>query len=314
MLGWFQALMPREERFFDLFAPHAETVVAGAEALRALLEGGEAVPQHCQTIMDHEHDADDITREVLIAVRRTFITPFDRGDIKDLITSMDDAIDQMQKTAKAIMLFEQRAVQAGDARDGRRDRRMRAAWCARRCRCCARSAPMPARLNEHHRGDHAARGPGRRAARQRPERALSGQRARPNPMAFIVGAEIYDHLEKVVDRFEDVANQIHGIVHRARLSSATAPIGHARHGRDSRSRLPLLIALIVVALVFDFLNGLHDAANSIATIVSTRVLRAAVRGRLGGVLQLHRLPVLRPARGADGRHRHHVAPTSSIRA
>ena len=52
--------------------------------------------------MDREHEADNVTREVLIAVRRTFITPFDRGDIKDLIQSMDNAIDQMQKTAKTI--------------------------------------------------------------------------------------------------------------------------------------------------------------------------------------------------------------------
>ena len=50
--------------------------------------------------MDREHDADNVTREVLIAVRRTFITPFDRGSIKDLITAMDNSIDQMQKTAK----------------------------------------------------------------------------------------------------------------------------------------------------------------------------------------------------------------------
>jgi len=47
-----------------------------------------------------------VTREVLVAVRRTFITPFDRTDIQDLITSMDDAIDQMNKTAKTIVLFE----------------------------------------------------------------------------------------------------------------------------------------------------------------------------------------------------------------
>ena len=53
--------------------------------------------------MDREQDADDVTREVLIAVRRTFITPFDRGNIRDLITSMDNAIDQMQKTAKGII-------------------------------------------------------------------------------------------------------------------------------------------------------------------------------------------------------------------
>ena len=105
MLRWFHALMPKEERFFDLFAQHSRAVVAGAEALRAMLEGGDAIARNYQIVMDREHDADDATREVLIAVRRTFITPFDRGNIRDLITSMDNSIDQMQKTAKAVMLF-----------------------------------------------------------------------------------------------------------------------------------------------------------------------------------------------------------------
>src|SRR5262252_828237 len=111
MLGWFQALMPKEERFFDLFAQHSKAVLAGAEALRCMLDGGDAVPRHFQTVMDREHDADNVTREVLIAVRRTFITPFDRGAIRNLITSMDNAIDQMQKTAKAIMLFDVRTFE-----------------------------------------------------------------------------------------------------------------------------------------------------------------------------------------------------------
>jgi len=109
MMHWFHALLPREERFFDLFAKHSDVVAAGAKALRGMLEGGDAVERHCKAVMDREQDADNITREVLIAVRRSFITPFDRGDIKDLITSMDDAIDQMQQTAKTIMLFEQRS-------------------------------------------------------------------------------------------------------------------------------------------------------------------------------------------------------------
>ena len=43
MLGWFHALMPKEERFFDLFARHSEAVLGGATALRAMLEGGNAV-------------------------------------------------------------------------------------------------------------------------------------------------------------------------------------------------------------------------------------------------------------------------------
>src|ERR1700749_511171 len=106
MLRWFQALMPKEERFFELFAEHSRAVVAGAGALRAMLEGGDAIAPNYQVVMDREQDADDVTREVLIAVRRTFITPFDRGNISDLVTSMANSIDQMQKTAKSIRLFD----------------------------------------------------------------------------------------------------------------------------------------------------------------------------------------------------------------
>ena len=109
-----------------------------------------------------------------------------------------------------------------------------------------------------------------------------------NSMAFFVGVEVYDHLEKVVDRFDDVANEIHGIMLENVLvpdeaSPAMAGQSSSHPPRASSERyadmdavalaLPILIALVVVALAFDFLNGLHDAANSIATIVSTRVLR-----------------------------------------
>ena len=111
MLGWFRALMPREERFFELFTRHAQVTVAGAVALRALLTGSKDVAQCCKEISQREAEADELTREVLTALRRTFITPLDRGDIKDLITSMDDAIDQMNQTAKVITLFELRAFE-----------------------------------------------------------------------------------------------------------------------------------------------------------------------------------------------------------
>jgi uncharacterized protein Yka (UPF0111/DUF47 family) len=55
--------------------------------------------QACKEMSRREAEADELTREVLTALRRTFITPLDRGGIKDLITSMDDAIDQMNQTA-----------------------------------------------------------------------------------------------------------------------------------------------------------------------------------------------------------------------
>src|SRR6476661_8663245 len=111
MLGWFRALMPKEEAFFELFTRHARVTFAAAQALRALLKGHDDVLRCCREITKRENEADEITREVMTALRKTFITPLDRGDIKDLITSMDDAIDQMNQTAKVITLFELRAFE-----------------------------------------------------------------------------------------------------------------------------------------------------------------------------------------------------------
>lgn len=210
MLQWFYRLLPREERFFDLFARHSEVVVAGATALRQMLEGGDDVTLHCKTVIDREHDADNITREVLMAVRRSFITPFDRGDIKNLITAMDNAIDQMHKTAKTIMLFEQRVFTQKQREMG--DAIMTASVLAREAIPLLSSINTNAgRINvltekisqiEGHADDLHDIG--------MHELYLGNQPA--NAMAFFVGAEIYDHLEKVADRFDDVANEIQGIV------------------------------------------------------------------------------------------------------
>src|SRR5260370_8951073 len=108
MLRWFRAFLPREERFFDLFARHAQTVLQGALALQDMLRGGDETPVFCQRVNQYENEADNITREVLTAVRLTFITPFDRGDIKNLITAMADAIDQRQQPAQRAILCELR--------------------------------------------------------------------------------------------------------------------------------------------------------------------------------------------------------------
>ena len=143
MLRWFHALMPKEERFFDAVRRACRAVVAGAEALRAMLEGGDAIAHNYQIVMDREHDADNATREVLIAVRRTFITPFDRGNIRDLITAMDNSIDQMQKTAKAVKLFDVTSFTTAAEGHGGRDREMRAAGAGRLAAAADRSAPRP---------------------------------------------------------------------------------------------------------------------------------------------------------------------------
>ena len=210
MMRWFHALMPKEERFFDLFARHSQAVLAGAEALRAMLEGGTAVQPNYQIVMDREQDADDVTREVLIAVRRTFITPFDRGNIRDLITSMDNSIDQMQKTAKAITIFEVTSFHPQMRAIG--DLIVRASTLTAEAIGLLGSMKLNAtRLNAI--TEQIIRLEGQSDdLHDLGIKSLFKDHGHASPMDYIVGAEIYDHLEKVLDRFEDVANRVSGIL------------------------------------------------------------------------------------------------------
>jgi predicted phosphate transport protein (TIGR00153 family) len=210
MLRWFHALMPREEKFFDLFARHSVAVVAGAVALRAMLDGGDAISSNYKTVMDREHDADDATREVLIAVRRTFITPIDRGAIRNLITSMDNSIDQMQKTAKAIVLFEVQTFTPAMKEMG--DVIVKTAHLVSEAVPLLRSINNEAgRISSF--TEQISKLEGRAdELHDTGLRELYKEKGKSDAMAFIVGNEIYDHLEKVVDRFDDVGNELHGIV------------------------------------------------------------------------------------------------------
>ena len=209
MMGWFRRLMPREDRFFDLFARHAETLVAGAQALQKLLAGDD-IEARCEEIMALEASADAITSEVMLAVRRSFITPFDRGDIKDLIQSMDDAIDMMRKTVKTVTLFEQRSF----------DPLMQemAVVIVEAARLTAEAVPLLVQASANSRRLSELTEEITRIEERSDElydrglKELFKKHARSDAMAYLIGSEIYGELEKVVDRFEDVANEINGIV------------------------------------------------------------------------------------------------------
>jgi len=210
MLRWFQALMPREDRFFQLFNRHAETLAEGAEALRQLLDGGAGVEAACRRVMSLENQADAIAREVLLLVRRVFITPFDRSDIKDLISTLDDTIDQMQKTAKAVLLFEVGTIEPEMVEMGERIRQA-AKLTVDAVGLLGSLRENAARLNaiteEIIRLEDDAD-----TLNDNGIKALFKRHRDGNAMDYLVGIEIYDHLEKVMDRFEDVANRISGIV------------------------------------------------------------------------------------------------------
>jgi uncharacterized protein len=209
-MRWLQAILPKEERFFALFAEHARAVVAGAEALRSALAGGAALAPNLKTVMECEHEGDRVTREVLLAVRRSFITPFDRGDITRLIQSMDDAVDQMQKTAKTILLFGVTRFEP---------EMMQMAECIVRASGLMQEAvPLLSTINKNigllnSLTEKIVRVESEAddiydAARKR----LFEERARTEPVDFWVAMEIMDHLEKVADSLDDVANEIHSIV------------------------------------------------------------------------------------------------------
>jgi hypothetical protein len=210
VLNWFQALLPKEDRFFELFNRHAAVVLLGAQALRDMLNGGAAIEGACRRIMLHENEADAYAREVSLALRRTFITPFDRGDIKDLIGLLDDSIDQMQKTGKAVSLFEVEEFSPQMRQMG--DLIVRAAeLTVEAVALLASMRDKAGRINE-------IAVEITRIEEQADEINDAGLKAlflahrQSDPMGYIVGAEIYDHLEKVVDRFEDVANGISGVL------------------------------------------------------------------------------------------------------
>ena len=210
MVNIVRAIMPKEDRFFDMFLRHADLVVAGADAMAAMFAGEEGVPESCRRIAEHEHAADDVTRDVLVAVRRSFITPFDRSAITALASSMDDALDEMWQTAKAITLYEVSSFEPQLLE-------------------MSRLAAEAARLVRE--GVPLLRNVGRNAQRlheitekivhlegkaddlhDKGLKALFKAHGSERPMDFFVGREVYSHVERVLDRLEDVADEIQGIV------------------------------------------------------------------------------------------------------
>jgi predicted phosphate transport protein (TIGR00153 family) len=210
MFAWFQRLMPQQGNFFELFERQAACLVAGADALARLTQGGGDLAQHIREIEEREHDADNVTREVLQSVRRTFLTPFDRGAITSLIATMDDAIDEMQKTAGAVSLY--------DVTEFEPEMKDMAAIIVDAARLTAEAMPLLRKISGNGQRLHELTERLVRMEGHADEIHAAGlkrlfrESARKDPLQFIIRQEMFKHLERVVDRFEDVANEIDGLV------------------------------------------------------------------------------------------------------
>jgi uncharacterized protein len=107
MLG---RLMPREGKFFDLFNAHAARIVEGSRELAAMIGSFTELEAHAQRIDAAERAADKVTHETIALLHKTFITPFDREQIHALITTMDDILDLTQDVAESVALYDLRKV------------------------------------------------------------------------------------------------------------------------------------------------------------------------------------------------------------
>jgi predicted phosphate transport protein (TIGR00153 family) len=108
-------ILPREQSFFDMFVQLAENIHAGAQALLDMLTNYTDVPAQAERIKDFEHTGDDVTHALLTRLNQTFITPFDREDIHELSSKIDDVLDLIDAAASRLVIYRVDRIRPGVA-------------------------------------------------------------------------------------------------------------------------------------------------------------------------------------------------------
>jgi uncharacterized protein len=204
----FGRLMPREGRFFELFNQHAENIVDGARELAALMSNLQAeLELRARNIESAEKRADKLTHETIDLLHKTFITPLDREDIHKLINSMDDILDLMEDVAQTIFLYDVKhitpeAKQLADICVSCSERVKTAVGLLNNMENAEAISKICEEIDRlESNADHVMRA------------AMSKLfRDEPDTRQLIKLKAIYELLEQVTDKCEDVANIIEGIV------------------------------------------------------------------------------------------------------
>jgi hypothetical protein len=102
----FGRLMPTEGKFFDYFNEHAELCVKGASEMVAMMTNFDDLENRVHAIESIEKQADKVTHTTIDMLHKTFITPLDRDDIHQLITRMDDILDLLEDGAQTVSLYD----------------------------------------------------------------------------------------------------------------------------------------------------------------------------------------------------------------
>lgn len=208
MLELIRKLLPRDDQFTAYFAEHASKIAAAADLLQHMIANGGTVEDCFSAIQAREAEADDITRKIIQAAHRTFAAPFDRGEIIDLAKTLDDVIDLMEEAAREIRRYEVREF-ASHMKE--------MVGAARECAAILDEAiPLldgMARHSERLRSLCYAIGKIEYQADQVLDAGLTALRRQGlDPAAYMERKEIYERLEEIVDKFDDVANVLEGIL------------------------------------------------------------------------------------------------------
>lgn len=209
----FGKLLPREGNFFELFNAHGAKIVEGARAFHTLVQNYDNTTlraRYGHEVDEAEHAADKITTEVNRLLHKTFITPIDRDQIHSLINSMDDIVDLVQDATETMALYDVRSVtdevlQLSDLS----------------LKCCERvqhAVSLLARLSEPTAHEAALK-----TCEEIDRLESDADRVLRSAMSKLFREEadvreliklkaIYELLESISDRCEDVANLIEGIV------------------------------------------------------------------------------------------------------
>ncbi|MFL6662493.1 MAG: DUF47 domain-containing protein [Rhizobacter sp.] len=209
----FGKLMPREGNFFDLFNQHGDYIVEGARAFSRLIQNY-ADPllraKYTDEVGSAERHADRITAEVNRLLHKTFITPIDREQIHGLINGMDDILDLLQDATETMSLYDVRTVNEDILRLGELS-----------VKCCERvqhAVTLLARISDHATAEAAIK-----TCEEIDKLESDADRVMRSAMSRLFREEtdvreliklktIYEQLEEISDRCEDVANLIEGVV------------------------------------------------------------------------------------------------------
>ena len=209
----FGRLLPREGNFFELFNEHGQRIAEGAQSFLAMVQNYDDVAErerHSVAVGEAERAADKVTAEVHRLLHRTFITPLDREQIHRLINAMDDVLDLLQDTSEVMSLYDIQHLSSDVVR-----------LTEISVRCCDRVQhvlTLLPKLKDAQVAESVLKtcseidkleSDADRVMRSAMSRLF---REEPDTRQLIKLKAVYEHLESISDRCEDVANLVEGIV------------------------------------------------------------------------------------------------------